>query len=59
MRGGFVKTLLKRFLLDEAGSTAIEYALIGSIVSVAILAALITMGNVLDADFAGIGTEFR
>lgn len=43
-----MKTLLKRFLLDEAGSTAIEYALIGSIVSVAILAALITMGNVLD-----------
>ncbi len=39
---------------DESGATAIEYALIGSIVSVSIIAALRNVGIELDQVFIGI-----
>jgi pilus assembly protein Flp/PilA len=35
------------FVVDEGGTTAIEYALIGSLVSIAIIVALATLGTEL------------
>jgi len=47
-----MKTLLKKFLRDESGATAIEYGLIAALVSVAAITALQTMGTSLDAIFS-------
>ena len=40
-----MKASIERFLADEAGTTAIEYALIGVGISVAILAAVQALGG--------------
>jgi pilus assembly protein Flp/PilA len=40
--------LILRFLGDESGATAIEYALIGSLVSVAIIVGAIALGSKLN-----------
>ncbi|MCF6302065.1 MAG: Flp family type IVb pilin, partial [Devosiaceae bacterium] len=36
--------IVKRFLNDESGATAIEYGLIAALISVGIIAAATTMG---------------
>ena len=46
--------LLKRFRADDAGSVALEYALIGSIVSVAVIVGALAIGTSLNATFADI-----
>lgn len=46
--------MFKALLLDESGATAIEYGLIAGLVSVAIIAALTTLGTELDALFTTI-----
>ena len=43
---------IKVFIADEAGATAIEYALIASLIAVAIITALTALG-------ARVGTTFR
>lgn len=42
---------LKRFAVDEFGATAIEYALIASLVAVAIIASLTAMSSKLQNTF--------
>lgn len=46
--------LVKRFLNDESGATAIEYGLIAALVAVAIIGAATTLGTDLSALFTGI-----
>ena len=46
--------LAKRFAQDESGATAIEYGLIAGLISVAIIAALGTLGNSLNNIFSRI-----
>lgn len=48
--------LLKRFRADAAGSVAMEYALIGSIVSVAVIAGALIIGTSLNAEFGSFLT---
>ncbi len=38
-------TELKRFVVDEVGATAIEYALIGSLISIVIVGALLAIND--------------
>jgi len=45
---------LRRLIADQSGATSIEYALIGSLVSIAIVAAAITLGSKLDEMYSGI-----
>jgi pilus assembly protein Flp/PilA len=40
-----MKTCLQRFAADQSGATAIEYALIAVIVSIAIVASMRTIGD--------------
>ena len=40
-----MKTFVQRFAADQSGSTAIEYALIAVIVSIAIVASMRTIGD--------------
>ncbi len=47
--------IVKRFMNDESGATAIEYGLIAALISVGIIAAATTMGNGLSNLFSGIG----
>ena len=46
--------LLKRFRADAGGSVAIEYALIGGIVSVAVIVGAIAIGTQLNSGFQSI-----
>ena len=50
---------LKRFANDKSGATAIEYALIASLVSVAIIAALTTMSGKLQATFGEVSNNLK
>ena len=43
--------LISRFLKDDSGATAIEYALIAALVSVAAVGALTVMGQTLNTMF--------
>ena len=49
--------LLSRFLKEQSGATAIEYGLIAALISVALVAGATTLGNQLNATFAGLGTK--
>ena len=42
---------VSRFLKDESGATAIEYGLIASLIAVAIIAVLTTLGGDLSTKF--------
>lgn len=49
--------IMKRFIRDEEGVTAIEYGLIAALIAVVIIAALTTIGTNLDAVFDHIGSK--
>jgi pilus assembly protein Flp/PilA len=44
--------LVIRFITNESGATAIEYGLIASLIGVAIIVAVTSVGTALKADFA-------
>ena len=46
-----MKTLVSRFIIDESGATAIEYAMIAAGVSVAIGGAVSSLGSNLKTKF--------
>ncbi|MCF4097470.1 Flp family type IVb pilin [Maritalea mediterranea] len=49
--------LVKRFLNDESGATAIEYGLIAALIAVVIIGAATTLGDNLSATFAEISGQ--
>ena len=49
--------LIRSFLRDESGATAIEYGLIAALIAVVIISALGTIGRNLNASFTRIGTS--
>lgn len=51
--------MVAKFLADETGATAIEYALIGSIVSIAIVTAVTAIGTDLVAKFTTVATGLK
>jgi len=52
-----MRTSIARFVKDEAGATAIEYALIAAGISVAILVAVNSVGTQLTSLFNTIATD--
>ena len=56
---GVIMTLVKRFLHNESGATAIEYGLIAGLISVVILTALKTIGTRMNTKFTNIGTNLQ
>lgn len=52
-------SVLSRFLSDESGATAIEYALIASLVAVAIITALQTVGTKVSTVFTEVGDALK
>ena len=49
--------LVKRFVKDDSGATAIEYGLIAAGISVAIIAAVKGLGTQLNTTFGTITTQ--
>jgi pilus assembly protein Flp/PilA len=50
-------TLFSRFLKNESGATAIEYALIAAVLAIGILFSLPTLRIALNETFAAVGTK--
>ena len=51
--------LIKRFLQDESGATAVEYGLVAAGISVAIIAVMQGLGSRLNATFSTMHDAFR
>jgi pilus assembly protein Flp/PilA len=51
--------MLKRFLKNESGATAIEYGLIAALIAVAIVAVLLTLGPELSDTFTDVQTALQ
>lgn len=51
--------LVKAFLADQSGATAIEYGLIAAGISVAIIVAVNTIGTKLNTSFDSISTQLK
>ena len=50
---------LKDFVRDESGATAIEYALIASLIAVFLIASLSALGTRLGAEFNEISSALK
>jgi len=57
--GRVVMKLLKSFLRDERGATAIEYGLIAAGISVAIIVAVNSLGSNLNSTFANVSANLK
>jgi pilus assembly protein Flp/PilA len=51
--------MMKRFLTNEDGATAIEYALIAGLIFMAIVAAIIPVGEALNGIFTSAAAGFE
>jgi pilus assembly protein Flp/PilA len=51
--------LFARFAKDESGATAIEYGLIASLISVAIIGALTTLGGKISTTFGSVSAQLK
>jgi pilus assembly protein Flp/PilA len=51
--------ILKKFLRDESGATAIEYGLIAALIAVVIITAVTAVGTALSTTFNTISTSVR
>ena len=54
-----MKTLISRFVKDEAGATAIEYCLIAAGISIAIIAVVNGLGTKLNTTFGSISSQLN
>jgi pilus assembly protein Flp/PilA len=51
--------MLTRFWTDQSGATAIEYGLIAAGISVAIIAAVNTIGTKLNTNFTSVSSQLK
>jgi pilus assembly protein Flp/PilA len=54
-----MKNLIKRFMKDVSGATAIEYGLIAAGISVAIIAVVNGLGSTLNTKFTSISSQLH
>ncbi len=54
-----MSTIIKRFITDESGATAIEYGLIAALISVVIIGAVTTLGGNLSDLFEKIAGKLK
>jgi len=52
-------TLIRRFLRNDSGATAIEYGLIAAGISVAIIVAVETLGTNLNTTFSSVSSALK
>jgi pilus assembly protein Flp/PilA len=46
--------LFRAFIVDDSGATAIEYALLSSLIALAVVVALTNLGSALSTEFAEV-----
>ena len=51
--------MLKSFVANESGATAIEYALIASLIAVALVTILGSLGNRLSQEFSQVSVALK
>jgi pilus assembly protein Flp/PilA len=51
--------LVKRFVHDESGATAVEYGLVAAGISVAIIAVMQGLGSKLNTTFISVQSAFK
>lgn len=51
--------LLLNFLGDTDGATAIEYSMIGAVISIVIIGGATVMGTSMNANFIAMGNAFK
>jgi pilus assembly protein Flp/PilA len=54
-----IKSIIKTFIADESGATAIEYGLIAAGIALAIIAVVNGLGTNLNGKFAEINTSLK
>lgn len=54
-----MRKLAQRFLKDESGATAIEYAAIASLLSIAIVSAVAGLGSKLKLTYTNVSTALN
>ena len=54
-----MKNFIERFVKDESGATAIEYGLIASLISVAIITAVTSVGTKTGATFNKVAANMN
>lgn len=54
-----MRQLLSRFLADQSGATAIEYALIAAGIGIAIIAGVNALGTAINSTFNDIKTSLN
>jgi pilus assembly protein Flp/PilA len=54
-----MKRSILNFLADESGATAIEYGLIAAGISLAIIAAVTTLGTTLSGVFTNVSSSLK
>ena len=50
---------MKAFVANESGATAIEYALIASLIAVALVGVLTSLGSKLSTEFSEISSNLK
>lgn len=51
--------LVKKFVANQNGATAIEYGLIAALIAVVIIGALTSIGTSLNTDFGSVASALR
>jgi pilus assembly protein Flp/PilA len=51
--------IFKAFAVDENGATAIEYALIGSLIAIALVTVLTSLGGKLSSEFSEVSSALK
>jgi pilus assembly protein Flp/PilA len=54
-----MKEILRKFMADESGATAIEYGLIAAGIALAIIAAVNGLGTKLNTKFTSINSSLK
>ncbi|HZR72700.1 Flp family type IVb pilin [Bradyrhizobium sp.] len=54
-----MQNLLRKFLADQAGATAIEYGLIAAGIALAIIAVVNGLGSTLNTNFSTINSSLK
>ena len=51
----YARCMIRQFVRDEKGATAIEYGLIAALIAVAAIAAMTSLGSDISANFKAVG----
>ncbi|MDO8608763.1 MAG: Flp family type IVb pilin [Phaeospirillum sp.] len=53
----YARCMIRQFVCNEKGATAIEYGLIAALIAVVAVTAMTTLGTNLTAKFSSVATE--